>query len=113
MPLTIPPLITTPFANGGDRTPVPMTDPNGFVSFTTGYTPDYELNLASGDPQAKAVERGVQNYLFNAGTTATKAWQQANRPPWYNNMPGGYQRWAEVVFDTGDGLPRPYRSEEH
>lgn len=110
MALTTPPLIITAFADSGDKTPVPQSDPNGFVSFLSGYTPDYELNLASGDPQAKAVERGIQNFLFNAGTLATKAWQQANRPPWYNNMPGGYARFAEVVFDTGNGLPTPFRS---
>ncbi len=110
MPLTIPPIITVPFANSGDRTVLPPTDPAGFVNWTFGYTPDYELNLASGDPQAKAVERGIQNYLFNSLTTGLQAWQQANRPPWYNNMPGGYSKWAEVVVDTGDGLPKPYRS---
>src|SRR5579864_2150167 len=110
MPLTTPPLIQTPFANSGDKTVVPQSDPSGFVSFASGYTPDYELNLASGDPQAKAVERGIQNFLFNAGTLATKAWQQYNRPPWYNNMPGGYSKYAEVVLDVGDGLPKPFRS---
>jgi hypothetical protein len=110
MPLIIPPLIQTPFADSGDKTTVPQTDPSGFVSFLTGYTPDYELNLASGDPQAKAVERGIQNYLFNTGTLATKAWQTAARPPWYNTMPGGYAKWAEVVYDTGDGNPKPFRS---
>jgi len=110
MPLTTPPLINEPFAVAGDLTTVPPTDPNGFVNFNSGYTPDYELNLASGDPQAKAVERGIQNWLFNASTTAMKAWQQYNRPPWYNNMPGGYAKWAEVVVDTGDGNPKPYRS---
>jgi hypothetical protein len=110
MALVIPPLVVLAFADSGDKTTPPQTDPNGFVSFTTGYTPDYELNLASGNPQAKAVERGVQNYMFNAGTMATKAWQTAARPPWYNNMPGGYGKWAEVVVDTGDGNPKPYRS---
>ncbi len=110
MPLTTPPLITTPFANAGDKTVVPPTDPAGFVNWTSGYTPDYELNLASGDPQAKAVERGIQNYLFNALTTGLQTWQQYNRPPWYANMPGGYSKYAEVVLDTGDGLPKPYRS---
>jgi hypothetical protein len=110
MPLTTPPLVPIPFANNGDKTVVPQTDPSGFVSFTSGYTPDYELNLASGDPQAKAVERGIQNYLFNALTTGLKAWQVANRPPWYATMPGGYQKYAEVVLDIGDGLAKPFRS---
>jgi hypothetical protein len=110
MPLITPPLVQTAFADSGDKTVVPQSDASGFVSFLNGYTPDYELNLAAGDPQAKAVERGIQNYLFNSGSLATKAWQHYNRPPWYNNMPGGYGKWAEVVFDTGDGQAKPYRS---
>lgn len=105
-----PPLIVTPFAATGDQSVVPPTDPNGFVNFNTGYTPDYEINLASGDPQAKAVERGIQNYLFNALTSGMQAWQVSNRPPWYNNMPGGYAKWAEVVYPNGSGVPVPYRS---
>jgi len=64
MALIVPPLILTPFANAGDQTVIPPTDPNGFVNFANGYTPDYEINLGSGDPQAKAVERGIQNYLL-------------------------------------------------
>lgn len=110
MALITPPLITTPFANKGDLSVVPATDPSGFVNYQSGYTPDYEINLSSGDPQAKAVERGVQNYLFNALTTGLQAWQTSNRPPWYNNMPGGYAQWAEVMYPNGDGTPVPYRS---
>lgn len=110
MALITPPLIKTVFADSGDKTTVPETNASGFVSFLTGYTPDYELNLASGDPQAKAVERGIQNYLFNALTTGLKAWQSASRPPWYAGFPGGYAKWAEVVVDTGDGQPKPFRS---
>jgi hypothetical protein len=105
-----PPLIVTPFAASGDQSVVPATDPNGFVNYLTGYTPDYEINLTAGDPQAKAVERGIQNYLFNALTGGMQAWQVSNRPPWYNNMPGGYAQWAEVVFPNGSGVPVPYRS---
>jgi hypothetical protein len=106
-----PPLITVPFATSGDQSVIPATDPNGFVNYQTGYTPDYEINLAAGDPQAKAVERGVQNYLFNALTTGLQQWQFQNRPAWYASMPGGYARWAEVMFPTdGSATPRPYRS---
>lgn len=105
-----PPLITTPFANAGDQTVLPLTDPNGFVNFSTGYTPDYEINLAAGDPSAKAVERGIQNYLFNVLTNGMKFWQNNNRPPWYNGMPGGYGKYAEVVVLDGSNNPVPYRS---
>lgn len=110
MALITPPLILTPFANAGDQTIIPPTDPNGFVNFANGYTPDYEINLGSGNPQAKAVERGIQNYLFNALTTAVQAWQTSNRPPWYSGFPGGYAQYAEVVVLNGSGVPQPYRS---
>lgn len=110
MALIVPPLILTPFANAGDQTVIPPTDPNGFVNFANGYTPDYEINLGSGDPQAKAVERGIQNYLFNALTLAVQAWQTSNRPPWYAGFPGGYAQYAEVVAANGSGVPVPYRS---
>jgi microcystin-dependent protein len=105
-----PPLIIVPFASGGDQSTLPQTDPNGFVNYTTGYTPDYEINLASGDPNAKGVERGIQNYLFNALTTAVQAWQTSNRPPWYSGMPGGYAKYAEVWIADSSGNPQPYRS---
>lgn len=110
MAIATPPLILTPFAASGDQSVVPPTDPNGFVNFNTGYTPDYEINLGSGDPQAKAVERGIQNYLFNALTTGLQSWQTNNRPPWYNNMPGGYAKYAEVNYPDSSGNPKPYRS---
>ena len=105
-----PPLITVPFANSGDQSVLPATDPNGFVNFTTGYTPDYEINLAAGDPSAKAVERGIQNYLFNVLTNGMMYWQNNNRPPWYAGMPGGYGKYAEVTVPDGSNNPVPYRS---
>lgn len=108
--MATPPLIVTPFAASGDQTVLPSTDPNGFVNFSTGYTPDYEINLASGDPQAKAVERGIQNYLFNILTTGMQTWQTSNRPPWYSGMPGGYAKYAEVTVPDVSGNPQPYRS---
>jgi microcystin-dependent protein len=108
--MATPPLIATPFAASGDQTVLPITDPNGFVNFSTGYTPDYEINLASGDPQAKAVERGIQNYLFNILTTGMQTWQTSNRPPWYSGMPGGYAKYAEVTVADASGNPQPYRS---
>jgi hypothetical protein len=106
----VPSLILTPFANAGDQTVIPPTDPNGFVNFSTGYSPDYEINLASGDPSAKAVERGIQNWLFNQLTTAMQCWQTENRPPWYSGFPGGYAHWAEVMYPNSSGDPVPYRS---
>jgi microcystin-dependent protein len=108
--MATPPLITVPFAASGDQTVLPLTDPNGFVNFTTGYTPDYEINLAAGDPSAKAVERAIQNYLFNVLTNGMMYWQNYNRPVWYSGKSGGYGHYAEVVVLDGSNNPVPYRS---
>lgn len=104
-----PDLIVQPFANTGDKTTPPQTDPSGFVNFQDGYTPDYEINLASGNPQAKAVERSIQNYLFNLLTSNVQAWQSVGFPIWYNSMPGGYPQNAVVVRLIGSILT-PFRS---
>lgn len=105
-----PDLIIRPFADLGDITVPPQTDASGFVNFQDGYTQFYEISLDSGNPQAKAVERGIQNYLFQALTKNAQAWQNMSRPVWYNTMPGGYDRNAEVIAVDGTGVARPYRS---
>lgn len=103
-------LILQPFANAGDVTTPPQTDPSGFVNFNQGYTPFYEIELASGNPQAKAVERQVQNALFKIATENIQAWQQMGFPEWYSTMPGGYIENATVMREDGFGVWRPYRS---
>jgi hypothetical protein len=103
-------LIKIPFADQGDKTATPDTDPNGFVNNTEGYTKYYEISLSSGDPQAKAVERGVQNYLFNLLTSNVQVWQQFGFSPWFSNMPNGYAQNAFVMRQGADGVWRPYRS---
>lgn len=102
-------VIIQPFANSGNVTAPPQTDPNDFVNWTLGYTSDYEINLASGNPQAKGVERAVQNYMFNLLTTIGKAWQQAGIPPWLA-IPGGYQKNVVVIRQNGSSVWVPYRS---
>lgn len=103
-------LIIQPFANTGDTAVIPQTDPNGFVNFEDGYTPFYEIELASGNPQAKAVERPVQNQLFKIATENLQAWQQMAFPEWYSTMPGGYMENATVMREDGFGVWKPYRS---
>ena len=107
---TAPTLILQPFAASGDVAIVPQTDPSSFVSFTTGYTPDYEISLASGNPAAKAVERPVQNWLFNLCTANLQAWQANGLPWWYANMPAGYSINAMVLRQNAAGTLVPYRS---
>jgi hypothetical protein len=108
--MAAPVLIIQPFAADGDQAVVPQTDPNAFVSFTTGYSPDYEINLAAGDPAAKAVERPVQNWLFNMITANLQQYQQNGLPLWYSGMPGGYVINAQVLRTNASGNLVPYRS---
>jgi hypothetical protein len=107
-----PDLILQPFAaaaTGADITPPPQTSPQGFVNFTNGYTSFYEISLAANNPAAKAVERPIQNYMFNALTKNAQAWQTQGIPPWYSAKPGGYPKNA-IVLRTVNGEDRPYRS---
>lgn len=106
-----PQQITVPWAQQGDQSQIPVAaDPNGFVSFTTGYTPDYELSLTSGNPKAKAVERRVQNNLFAILTQNVQAQQQFGLPAWYAGTQGGYDKDAQVAREQSDGTWKPYRS---
>lgn len=103
-------IILQPFANAGDIFIPPQTDPSNFVNFNQGYTPDYEIELASGNPQAKAVERTVQNALFKIATENIQAWQQLGFAQWYSTMPGGYAENAMVMRQDAFLVWKPYRS---
>lgn len=105
-----PPLILQPFANTGDKTAPPQTDPSSFVNFADGYTLDYEIDLNSTNTNAKAVERQVQNYLFNLSTANESFWQQMTVAPWYSTMPGGYNQGAVVGLLDSGSVWRQYRS---
>lgn len=104
------PLIVQSFANSGDLAVPPQTDPSGFVNWNQGYTPFYEIQLGVGNPQAKAVERPVQNALFNIVTSNISAWQQLGFSPWQSAMPGGYNQNAQVMRLNGSAVWTPYRS---
>lgn len=104
-------LILQAFARTGDSvTNPPQTDPSGFVNWTNGYTPFYEISLAAGNPAAKAVERGVQNGLFNLLTANQINWQQLGFAQWFSSMPGGYSQNAMVFRWDGTSKWLPYRS---
>lgn len=103
-------LITLPFASSGDQSTPPQTSSSGFVNFTQGYTTDYEISLTSGNPQAKAVERKVQNYLFNQLFMNAQQLQQWGFAPWFSTMPGGYSINAHIIRLNGSGVWTPYRS---
>lgn len=102
-------LINSPFARIGDRTTLPVTDPNGRVSWDAGYTPNYEIDLESGDPLARAVERDKMNYLFWILTDNVMQYQQYGFPEWSSAKSGGYARGA-VVTRTVSGVSQQYKS---
>ena len=106
----MPDLITVAFAQNGDKIQPPLTSPTNFVSFNSGYTQDYEISLDIGNPNAKAVERGIQNYLFGVTTDNISFLQAHGYCIWYNTMPGGYGLNDKVVRQNSSGTWLPYRS---
>lgn len=103
-------LIERPFSNNGDYEYPPQTDLQNFVNFEQGYTPDYEINLTTNNPQAKAVERAIQNGLFRLLTSNQQFWQQLGFAEWFSAMPGGYPFNAQVMRLNGSSQWIPYRS---
>lgn len=92
-------LILRPFANAGTRRVPAQTDENFNVNFEQGYTPQYEIDLNSGDPNAKAVERPIMNYLFYLATSNIQSWQKNAFPEFYPTMPGGYGKNTHVYYE--------------
>lgn len=103
-------LIVTPFATNGTTRNPPQTDPNGFVNWDQGYTQFYEIELGSNNPQAKAVERDIQNALFKIATENIQAWQQLGFSQWYSTMAGGYAKNAMVMRQDTNSDWIPFRS---
>lgn len=79
--------IPTRFANNGDRTAIELTDAQGKVSWDSGYGNDYERRIGE-DPNAKAVERTKQNWLFGVLTENAKQWQDQAFPEWRGTAAG-------------------------
>jgi hypothetical protein len=86
---------STPFAENGDKTPVPdETQPTGEVSYDSGYTFDYERPYD--DPQYKDIEREKLNQLLFDITEAVGQMQQDGGAPQWFIIPGGYPRDSRV-----------------
>lgn len=96
------------FASSGDTTAVPdATQPSGDVSFTQGYTYDYERDI-SYDPDALPIEREKMNYLFNALTGAVQQYQTFGTPEFIttadnNGTAYSYARGARVRYTADAG----------
>lgn len=101
-----------PFAEQGDKDPIPTgAQPNGSVSYITGYTPDYEIDLDIDDPNAKPVERGSMNDLFHDITDAVgfiqkhgaAEWSTAGKPYTLNDIVRfGDKNWLSLVPVNND-----------
>lgn len=95
-----------PFANSGTRAAVPVTtQPDGSVSFTQGYGPDYALDPGV-DPSAILIERGKFNQIMYDITASLGALQQ-DFPQWVSASDNGgvavsYNKDAVVRY-TVDG----------
>lgn len=93
-------LIVSAFARIGDRRKPPTSDATGAVNMDNGYTPNYEIDLQSGDPLAKAVERDVMNYMFWMLTDNLMQYQRVGNPAWDGATPGGYSVGATVMVGS-------------
>ncbi|WP_193014306.1 phage tail protein [Pseudomonas sp. FME51] len=86
-------IFKVPFATQGDKIVVPVeTQPDGSVSYTQGYSYDYERDQTS-DPSAKDIEREKMNSLFHDITESIGEMQLQ-----------GFAKWSEA------GKPYPIRS---
>lgn len=99
-----------PFGIGGTFTPaIPnATDPSGFVSYTTGFTLDYQRDLLT-DPLAKSPTYVNFNALLHDATGAIQDLQQNGSAEWISNADNGgtafVYRFGAIVRYSGSGNP--------
>lgn len=95
--------IQQPFAAQGDRQEVPFeAQPSNLVSWETGWTIDYTLNIQT-DPRAKAIERQKNNYLSWVMSSILSQYQRQGTPEWVGpadngGNPLGYAVGATVIY---------------
>lgn len=80
--------IRTPFANNGDKDPVPQTDPSGNVNWDQGYPISYSKDPAV-DPTAKRIERGMYNEVLNFITSGLREIQTTGVSPFIPTADNG------------------------
>lgn len=87
------------FAENGDVDPVPDDiQPDGSVSYDSGYGVDYELDPAS-NPNALNIERTKMNQLFLDITTAIQQYQQHGTPPFITSVMNGGSPYSYSKYD--------------
>lgn len=100
-------LFVIPFANNGTRRRPPNTDPAFNVNFEQGFTPQYEISLSSNNPDARAVERDVFNWMFFAFSESIAEWQLQAFPEWQDH-PTGYNK--NTFVQSGGRLYRSLKN---
>lgn len=81
--------IIEPFAAGGDVTPIPVdAQPDGSISYTQGYSANYELNPLIYD-SGLDITRRPMNYLFNIITQNLQQYQQFGTPDFITSADNG------------------------
>lgn len=92
--------IAVPFANAGDKTAVPdASQPDGKVSYTDGFTFDYQRPLAS-SPLSKNVPRDGFNQLFFDITEILKQVQDTGYSEWFAGVAYANYAW----LNSGAGV---------
>jgi len=82
-------LLVIPFATAGDVAPIPdPVQPSGAVSFTTGFTLDYEL--PNTDPDYKPVPRDQTNELYRIITENIGIIQKQGVADWFDPAATGF-----------------------
>lgn len=84
----------TPFAEAGDRSPMPDTPIGSDSNYQTGYPSQYEEDPIT-EPTARFVERDKSNQLYNDITANIKEWQEHVYPEFIESAVNG-------------GVPFPY-----
>lgn len=86
-----------PFAESGDTTPVPeAAQPDGSVSFTEGFGPDYQAS--SDDPDVLYPERPIVNELFKSVTENLKILAEHGFPDWITSSDNGGSPFPYEIF---------------
>ena len=93
-----------PFADSGDKDPLPDETVNSIVSYATGYSQDYQRNPAS-DPLARRMERNFFNQLLFDVTDTLKELYETGTVPFItsamnNGSPFSYPLGARVILSN-------------
>lgn len=94
----------TIFAQNGDLATVPdSTQVDGSVSYSQGYTTNYELPFS--DPNRLRIERTKTNQLFHDVTSALQQYQKNGIPPFItsamnNNVAFSYMKGIRVLYNN-------------